>query len=120
MLKYRQPPARLDLKDLIMVAGHAIYLDYEKQEPSNEDGWILEPFQKGQVFIILCQHYFYHYFFINKNDVRIILLHFYSNICIHNQYLDIDKLQVKIFLKHIERGVRLAQSNTESLLIFSG
>ncbi|PRP78344.1 hypothetical protein PROFUN_11384 [Planoprotostelium fungivorum] len=48
-------PARPDLKDLIMVAGHAIYLgDLSLQPPQRDDGWILESFQRnGQVEVLL-------------------------------------------------------------------
>lgn len=40
-----------ELSTLVMVAGHAIFKgkSWEKQSLRNEDNWILEPFQKGQV-----------------------------------------------------------------------
>jgi hypothetical protein len=35
------------LKDLIMVAGHAIYLGSDLTKIESDEGWILEPYQKG-------------------------------------------------------------------------
>lgn len=40
--------------------------------------------------------------------------------CQDDKNVEVTLCQVKIFLKHIEKGVRLAQNNPESLLIFSG
>jgi len=70
------PPPHPELKDLILVAGHAIYIGDSIEEVEDDRDWVLEKFQRGG--------------------------------------------QVKTFLKHIQRGVELAQANEESLLIFSG
>ncbi|CAG8601552.1 6501_t:CDS:2 [Paraglomus brasilianum] len=70
------PPPHPELKDLILVAGHAIYIGDTFEDIEDDTNWVLEKFQRGG--------------------------------------------QVKVFLKHIERGVELAQQNEESLLIFSG
>ncbi|CAG8460974.1 4942_t:CDS:2 [Paraglomus occultum] len=70
------PPPHPELKDLILVAGHAIYIGDNFEDIEDDENWVLEKFQRDG--------------------------------------------QVKTFLKHIQRGVELAQQNEESLLIFSG
>lgn len=65
------------LNTLVLVAGHAIFTGAALDKASflNENNWILEPFQKGQV---------------------------------------------ATFLRHIERGVRIAANDSTALLLFSG
>ncbi|CAG8518649.1 12130_t:CDS:2, partial [Dentiscutata heterogama] len=40
-------PSHSDLQDLIIVAGHAIYLGNGLEKVEQDDNWILENFQKG-------------------------------------------------------------------------
>src|ERR1035438_186363 len=37
-----------DLKNLILVAGHAVYTGDDFKDPEKDDNWFLQPFQKGE------------------------------------------------------------------------
>ena len=36
------------LENLILVAGHAVYIADNFDDPENDNGWFLQPFQKGE------------------------------------------------------------------------
>lgn len=67
-------PAWTELSTLVMVAGHAVFTgkSWDKQSLQNEDNWILEPYQRGQVSTFL--KHIQHGVEIAANDSSALLL----------------------------------------------
>lgn len=48
MIESRPESAWRELDQLVLVAGHAVYLGHEPRAPEDDDNWALQPFQRGE------------------------------------------------------------------------